>query len=139
MELSVKRAGIDCELERYQVKERGKWKVISVAGDAEVNQAAEMADRFNRLFLRTLRQLRDLRRYNLPVIINNAEQVNLATEGGQQVYVNNKRRAKKKSNRRKRDIEGATKAKTKQLSEESSQESIRMNAASEPASIKQGN
>jgi hypothetical protein len=42
---------------------------MSVAANHEVNQAAEMADRFNRLFLRTSRQLRDLRRYNLPVLI----------------------------------------------------------------------
>jgi hypothetical protein len=45
--------------------------VIPVTANPEVNQGAEMADRFNRLFLRTLRQLRDLRRYNLPVMINN--------------------------------------------------------------------
>jgi hypothetical protein len=41
-----------------------------------------MADRFNRLFLRTLRQLRDLRRFNLPVMINNPQQVNIAADGG---------------------------------------------------------
>jgi hypothetical protein len=43
-----------------------------------------MADRFNRIFMRTLRQLRDLRRYS-PVTINNANQINIAADGGQQV------------------------------------------------------
>jgi hypothetical protein len=84
MQMSVQRAHIDCEQETYRIKERGKWRAISVSGDAEVNKAAEMADRFNRLFLRTLRQLRDLRRY--PVVINNHKgQVNVATDGGKQV------------------------------------------------------
>jgi len=37
--------------------------------------------------MRTLRQLRDLRRY-APVTINNPQQVNIAADGGQQVNVN---------------------------------------------------
>src|SRR5262245_58367283 len=36
-----------------------------------------MVDRFNRFFLRTLRQLRDLRRYTPQVTIQNAGQVNV--------------------------------------------------------------
>lgn len=47
-----------------------------------MEQAAAMADRFNRLFLRTLRQLRDLRRYAASVTIQSAGQVNI---GGQQI------------------------------------------------------
>jgi hypothetical protein len=54
-----------------------------------------MADRFNRLFLRTLRQLRDLRRYAMPVTINNPQQVNIAAEGGQQVNVQKKGKKKR--------------------------------------------
>lgn len=46
-------------------------------------QAAAMVDRFNQLFLRTLRQLRDLRRYAPQVTIQNAGQVNIAS--GQQM------------------------------------------------------
>lgn len=102
MELSVQRAAIDCHQERYEVKERGKWRVLSVAGDAEVNKAAEMADRFNRLFLRTLRQLRDLRRYVVPVTINNPQQVNIAAEGGQQVNMQSKGRGAQKGTGKKR-------------------------------------
>ena len=47
-------------------------------------QAAAMVDRFNRLFLRTLRSLRDLRRYGQQITINSPTQVNI---GGQQVNV----------------------------------------------------
>jgi hypothetical protein len=37
--------------------------------------------------MRTLRQMRDLRRYAPPVIVNNGGQVNVAANGGQQVNV----------------------------------------------------
>jgi len=49
-----------------------------------VEQAAAMVDRFNRLFMRTLRALRDLRRYSPTVVVQNAGQVNV---GKQQVNV----------------------------------------------------
>ncbi|MDQ3805489.1 MAG: hypothetical protein M3416_16880 [Acidobacteriota bacterium] len=42
-----------------------------------LEQAHQMADRYNRMFLRTLRQMRDLRRYP-SVIVNNGGQVNVA-------------------------------------------------------------
>ena len=97
--MSVQRVAFDYEQEHYKIKERGKWRVKAVSGDAEANQAADMADRFNRLFLRTLRHLRDLRRYNLPVMINNPQQVNIAADGGQQVNVNAKGKHRKKASR----------------------------------------
>jgi hypothetical protein len=43
-----------------------------------------MVDRFNRIFLRTLRALRDLRKVPLAVVVQNAGQVNV---GQQQVNV----------------------------------------------------
>ena len=49
-----------------------------------MDQSAAMADRFHRIFMRTLRALRDLRRYSPLVIVQNAGQVNV---GGQQVNV----------------------------------------------------
>jgi hypothetical protein len=52
---------------------------------AAIEHAAQMADRWNRIYLRTLRNLRDLRRYS--VTINNPQQVNIAADGGQQVNV----------------------------------------------------
>ena len=55
-------------------------------GDAEARrEAVEMVDRFNRLAMRTLRSLRELRRY--PVIVQNAGQVNVAD---QQVNIANR-------------------------------------------------
>ena len=36
-----------------------------------------MVDRFNRLFTRTLRSLRDLRRYSASVVVQNVGQLNL--------------------------------------------------------------
>ena len=47
-----------------------------------MDQSAAMADRFQRMFLRGLRALRDLRRYAPAVVVQNAGQVNV---GGQQV------------------------------------------------------
>lgn len=49
-----------------------------------VDQAADMIDRFNKVFLRTLRALRDLRRNASAVLVQNAGQVNV---GGQQVNI----------------------------------------------------
>ena len=37
--------------------------------------------------MRTLRTLRDLRRYSVPVTINNPRQVNIAADGGRQVNI----------------------------------------------------
>ena len=59
-------------------------KMPRVSTAEAIGRATEMIDRFNRMFLRTLRSLRDLRRYNAPVIVQNAGQVNV---GGQQINV----------------------------------------------------
>lgn len=44
-----------------------------------VEQASMMVDRFNRLFLRSLRSLRDLRRYSSTVVVQNAAQINVGS------------------------------------------------------------
>jgi len=64
----------------------GYWTRPTISEAAALEQAVQMADRWNRIYMRTLRQLRDLRRY-APVTINNANQVNIASDGGQQVNV----------------------------------------------------
>jgi hypothetical protein len=72
------------DLARFE--DRG-WK-SPYQGEADaIEQAHTMADRYNRMFLRVLRQMRDLRRYAPAVIVNNGGQVNLAN---QQVNVTNK-------------------------------------------------
>ena len=70
---------------KFAEKHKGEWWPPRVYEQEATEQAAAMADRFNRVFLRTLRNLRDLRRYTAPVTINNPEQVNIAADGGQQV------------------------------------------------------
>lgn len=64
----------------------GHWFRPYVSEQQAIEHAVQMADRWNRIFMRTLRQLRDLRRYT-PVTINNPNQVNIAADGGQQVNV----------------------------------------------------
>lgn len=73
------RARFELEMERDDSRKRGKLRATSVNVETH---AAEMVDRFNRLFLRTLRALRDVRRYGASVTIQNAGQVNI---GAQQV------------------------------------------------------
>jgi hypothetical protein len=70
--------------EDHKLKNEGYWQPPSLDTAAAIDQSAAMADRFHRLFLRTLRALRDLRRYVPSVVVQNAGQVNV---GGQQVNV----------------------------------------------------
>jgi hypothetical protein len=51
------------------------WEEPRVSEAQALETAASMVDRCNRLFMRTLRALRDLRRY--PVVVQNAGQVNI--------------------------------------------------------------
>jgi hypothetical protein len=65
--------------------QQGKgWETPRVTEAQAVEQAGAMVDRFNQMFLRTLRALRDLRRGPQPVFVQNAGQVNV---GQQQVNV----------------------------------------------------
>src|SRR5215213_4172837 len=67
--------------------DEGDWQPPRLTAAEYLERVTQMADRFNRMFLRTLRQMRDLRRYQMPVTINNPKQVNIAADGGQQVNV----------------------------------------------------
>jgi hypothetical protein len=78
------RASIEVMQENSNIKRQGEWNPPRVSRHQAIEQAAGMADRFNKMFLRTLRALRDLRRYTPTVIVQNAGQVNV---GGQQVNV----------------------------------------------------
>ena len=66
----------------------GYWFPTYVSEQQDIEHAVQMADRFNRIYMPTLRQLRDLRRY-APVTINNPNQINIANDGGQQVNISN--------------------------------------------------
>lgn len=80
----------------------GEWLPARVTTAEAIAEASGMVDRFNRVFLRTLRQLRDLRRYS-PVVINNPGQVNV---GGQQVNVSQQEGKPAKARRTKRRRRG---------------------------------
>jgi hypothetical protein len=67
-----------------KLDEEAPWVPPRVSEADAVEQAAAMMDRFNKIFLRSLRALRDLRRYSRPVIVQNAGQVNV---GGQHLNV----------------------------------------------------
>jgi hypothetical protein len=64
-------------LDERRLQEEGCWKSPRITDAEALEQAAGMVDRFNRMFLRTLRALCDLRRYSTPVIVQNAGQVNI--------------------------------------------------------------
>ncbi len=59
------------------LQREGVWQPPRIEVADWIDRAAAMADRWNRLFLRTLRALRDLRRYTPTVIVQNAGQVNV--------------------------------------------------------------
>jgi hypothetical protein len=65
-------------------RKEGEWWRPYLSDKLSIEHAAQEAERWNRMFLRTLKQLRDLQRFS-PVMINNAGQVNIAADGGQQI------------------------------------------------------
>ena len=56
------------------------WELPRQTEAEAIEQAAQMVDRFHRIFMRTLRQLKELRRQLPHVMIQNAGQVNLANQ-----------------------------------------------------------
>jgi hypothetical protein len=68
------------QAKRVKSYESAGWKSPYQSEADAVDQAHRLADSYNRQFLRTLRQLRDLRRYTPPVIVNNGGQVNVANQ-----------------------------------------------------------
>ena len=66
-------------------KEEARWGPPRQSDADALDQAAAMMDRFNRIFLRTLRALCDMRRHGSPVIVQNGGQMNVAQ---QQVNLN---------------------------------------------------
>jgi hypothetical protein len=65
--------------------DNGFWDIPTVSEQAAIEHAAQMADRWQRMYFRAIRNLRDWRRYTPQVTINNPQQVNIATDGGQQI------------------------------------------------------
>lgn len=69
----------------YIEKYEGRWVSPRVSEQEATEHAAQMADRWRRAYQATVRQMRDWRRYNAPVTINNPRQVNIAADGGKQI------------------------------------------------------
>lgn len=102
-EESVRRAKTEPRLENYEFKKwkqwnkeanpkqwgHGHWHIPYVSEQNAIEHAAQMADRWQRMYFRAIRSLRDWRRYTPQVTINNANQVNIAADGGQQINVSN--------------------------------------------------
>jgi hypothetical protein len=84
LKLMMARAARDAAMEEATMFHKRKWEPPGVTGFQVIDQAGAMVDRFNRMFLRSLRALRDLRRWPSPVFVQNAGQVNV---GQQQVNV----------------------------------------------------
>jgi hypothetical protein len=79
------RSTIEAQFDEIERSRSRHWQPPRLDAAQAIDQAAMMADRFNRLFLRTLRGLRDYRRYAVPpVVVQHAGQVNV---GQQQVNV----------------------------------------------------
>jgi hypothetical protein len=60
--------------------DHGQWMGPRLSDADAIEQAAEMVDRFNRIFVRTLRTLRELRRQSPPVILQSGGQLNVAQQ-----------------------------------------------------------
>jgi hypothetical protein len=75
---------LKAEVEDPDLKMRGYYLSPRVSATQAMGQSAAMADRFHRMFVRSLRTLRDLRRNSNSVIVQQAGQVN---GGSQQVNV----------------------------------------------------
>jgi hypothetical protein len=82
MKRSTTQSNLQAVSESHSIAELGKWRPPTIGEAAALEQSMAMAERFNRIFLRTLRALRDLRRYAPSVTIQSAGQVNI---GAQQV------------------------------------------------------
>jgi hypothetical protein len=82
LEVLALRTSKDCVSQKKLAEE--PWTPPRLTEAEAIEQAAAMMDKLNRIFLRSLRALRDLRRYSRPIVVQNAGQVNV---GGQHLNV----------------------------------------------------
>jgi hypothetical protein len=84
------KAALEAAMELATLRKNGQWEPPRATAFQAVEQAVSMAERFNRVFLRTLRALQDLRRHTPAVVVQNvggqvnvgAQQVNVAQQPG---------------------------------------------------------
>lgn len=58
----------------------GNWDIPLISEKEAIEQAAQTADRWQRMYFRAIRNLRDWGRYTPQVTINNPQQVNIAAD-----------------------------------------------------------
>lgn len=87
MELATERVATECMIERFTVEMHGKRREHIIDGTESAREAREEAERWDRVFLRSIRALRDLRRYTAVIVNNQGGQVNLAGGCAQQTNV----------------------------------------------------
>jgi hypothetical protein len=76
----MSKAAREARLEQATLREKRASEPSGATEFQALEQAGAMVDRFNRIFLRTLRALRDLRRGPQPVFVQSAGQVNVAQQ-----------------------------------------------------------
>ena len=103
MQICVQRTMFDAQEESYRIKTNGQWKMMPIGKDALMEQAHEMLGRVNGMSLRTVRALRDLRRYSAQVIINNPHTVNVAQDNATQTNVQKQTVRKKRGKKEKQE------------------------------------
>jgi hypothetical protein len=74
------RASFEPHYEKRDIKEYGGYSPPRVSDVEAEDQAAAMVERFNKMFLRTLRSLQSIRRSAVPVIVRSAGQVNVGMQ-----------------------------------------------------------
>jgi hypothetical protein len=74
------KAALEAAMELATLRKNGQWEPPRATAFQAVEQAGAMAERFNRIFLRTLRALQDLRRRAPTVIVQNVGQVNVGEQ-----------------------------------------------------------
>lgn len=74
------RAVNEAEETQKSVRKTGRSPVSKQYVADSIEQAYRLADGYHRRYMRTLRQMRDLRRYTPAVIVNNGGQVNVANQ-----------------------------------------------------------
>jgi hypothetical protein len=79
------RADSDAKREDKQLSENDYWQAPRIEAAEAVEMSGAMAERFQKMFLRAVRTLRDLRRYGPDIVVQNAQQVNV---GRQQINLN---------------------------------------------------
>jgi hypothetical protein len=80
LKVLISNAAREAALERAASGAKGTSEQPSVTGFQNVEQAGAMVDRFNRMYMRALRALRDLRRGLQPILVANAGQMNVAQQ-----------------------------------------------------------